>query len=336
MATGRERPATINDVARLADVSVPTVSRVLTGAARVSEARRRRVLDAIADLQYRPSAAAQVLASRRSNVIGIVAGDTSRYGYAESIRGVEESARAAGFLTFIVVVGDSGTQDVDAATDAVLRQSPAGVVVLEFDPAGVAALAALQQHVPVVALSGMPREGVPHALLDESNAAATITQHLLALGHTTVHHVRVPTSGKEDGRTIGWRRALLDAGAPVPEILDTTWDPQTAYTVGLGLAAEPEVTAVFCGNDETAMGVIRGLHDAGRRVPHDLSVAGFDDHPLAAMFLPSITTARQDFAELGRHGFVQLQALMTDGQPLALETVDAPIVIRESTGPRRS
>lgn len=327
----REKPVTISDVAKLAGVSVPTVSRVLTGAAKVSEERRRRVLDAITTLGYRPSAAAQTLASRRSNVIGIVTGNTSRYGYAEAIRGVEEAARSAGFLSFIVVVETADDTDVTAATDAVLRQSPAGVVVLKFDPPGVAALAALQPHIPVVALSGVPESGVPQAVLDESHAAAALTRHLLALGHRTVHHVRVPPSGKEDGRTSGWRHALVEAGIDVPAIRDVSWDPRSAYEVGRVLADEPDVTAVLCGNDETAMGLIRGLHDAGKRVPHDVSVAGFDDHPLAAMFVPSLTTARQDFAELGRHGMAQLDALLTGAAPLALETVDPPVLIREST-----
>ena len=328
-----DRPATIADVARVAGVSVPTVSRVLTGAARVSQERRRRVETAIAELGYRPSAAAQVLASRRSNTIAIVAANTSRYGYAEAIRGVEESARAAGFAVIIVVVESERGDDVQAASDAVLRQSVDGVVVLKFDPPGVAVLKALQSAVPAVALSGMPEPGVPQAVLDESEAAAGLTEHLLALGHRTVHHVRIPPSGKEDGRTTGWRIALQRHGSPIPPVEDVSWEITTAYEVGVCLARDPAVTAIFCGNDETAMGVIRGIHDAGLRVPADISVVGFDDHPLASMFIPALTTARQDFAELGRHGTAQLLALLNGESPLALETVKPPIAIRESTAP---
>ena len=328
-----DRPATIADVARVAGVSVPTVSRVLTGAARVSEQRRRRVEAAIAELGYRPSAAAQVLASRRSTTIAIVAANTSRYGYAEAIRGVEESARAAGFAVIIVVVESERDADVQAAADAVLRQSVAGVVVLKFDPPGVAALKALEPAVPAVALSGIPEPGVPQAVLDESEAAAALTEHLLALGHRTVHHVRIPPSGKEDGRTTGWRIALRRHDCPIPPVEDVSWDVTTAYEIGVRLARDPAVTAIFCGNDETAMGVIRGIHDTGLRVPADISVVGFDDHPLACMFIPALTTARQDFAELGRHGTAQLLALLNGESPLALETVQPPIAIRESTAP---
>ncbi|MBT2588442.1 LacI family DNA-binding transcriptional regulator [Arthrobacter sp. ISL-95] len=328
-----DRPATIADVARLAGVSVPTVSRVLTGAARVSEERRHRVDKAIASLGYRPSAAAQVLASRRSMTIAIVAANTSRYGYAEAIRGVEESARAAGYAVIIVVVESERNDEVRAAVDAVLRQSVAGVVILKFDPPGVAALKALQSAVPVVALSGVPEAGVPQAVLDESEAAAALTEHLLNLGHATVHHVRIPPSGKEDGRTTGWRLALQRHRKWVPPIEDVSWDVTTAYEIGTRLAKDPEVTAVFCGNDETAMGLIRGVFDSGKKVPRDISVVGFDDHPLASMFIPALTTARQDFAELGRHGTAQLMALLEGESPLALETVEPPLVFRESTAP---
>lgn len=328
-----DRPATIADVARLAGVSVPTVSRVLTGAARVSEERRRRVDKAIADLGYRPSAAAQVLASGRSTTIAIVTANTSRYGYAEAIRGVEESARAAGFAVIIVVVESERAGEVRAAANAVLRQSVAGVVVLKFDPPGVAALKALESAVPTVALSGVPEAGVPQAVLDESGAAAALTEHLLGLGHCTVHHVRIPPSGKEDGRTTGWRLALQRHGVTVPQIEDVSWNVATAYAIGARLAEDPSVTAVFCGNDETAMGLIRGIHDTGRSVPADISVVGFDDHPLASMFIPALTTARQDFAELGRHGTAQLLALLNGESPLALETVEPPLVYRESTAP---
>ncbi len=122
---------------------------------------------------------------------------------------------------------------------------------------------------------------------------------------------------------------------PIPPIQDVSWDVSTACAIGREVAHDPDVTAVFCGNDETAMGLIRGLDDSGRRVPDDVSVAGFDDHPLASRFIPAITTARQDFAELGRHGTAQLLALLRGESSLALEAVEPPLVFRESTSAPR-
>lgn len=332
---GSARPATIGDVAARAGVSVPTVSRVLTGAARVSDSKRERVELAIRELDFHPSAAARVLASRKPHVISIIAGDTSRYGYAETIRGVERSARAGGYTVMITVVESSTEEEVDRAVAATLTQPVAGIVVLKFDPPGVAALHRLPAGIPVVALSGVRDTAYVQAVLDEARAAEELTGYLLSLGHRTVHHVRVPPSRKEDGRTTGWRRALRLAGREVPATLDATWEPRSGAEIGRRLAEDPQVTAVFCGNDEIAMGVIRGLIDSGRNVPEDVSVVGFDDHPLAAMWSPPLTTVAQDFAGLGRRGF-ELLAAEIAGTPGRRYSSERPtLIVRESAAPPR-
>lgn len=326
---------TITDVAERAGVSVPTVSRVLTGAARVSPAKRKLVEAAIAELRYRPSAAARVLVSRRSQTIAVIAGNTSRYGYAETIRGIEVAARAEGYTVMITVVENADEDEVDRAIAATLTQTLAGVVVLKFDPPGVAALRKIPADLPVVALSGARETGIRQAVLDEARAAEELTEHLLGLGHATVHHVRVPPSRRVDGRTSGWRRALIAAQAPIPPVRDATWLPRSGVAIGRDLAADPSATAVFCGNDEIAMGVMRGLAEAGLRVPEDVSVAGFDDHPLAELWSPPLTTARQDFAGLGGRGF-QLLLQAIDGTGGRLYSSERPrLVFRESTAAPR-
>jgi DNA-binding LacI/PurR family transcriptional regulator len=327
---------TISDVADRAGVSVPTVSRVLTGAARVSPAKRELVEAAIAELNFRPSAAARVLVSRKSRTIGVIAGNTSRYGYAETIRGIEIAARAEGYTVMITVVESADEDEVDRAVSATLTHALAGVVVLKFDPPGAAALQKLAEDLPVVALSGTREAGVPQAVLDETAAAEELTAYLLGLGHATVHHVRIPPSRRVDGRTTGWKRALRAADATVPPIWDATWDPKSGIAIGRDLAADPDVTAVFCGNDEIAMGVMRGIMEAGKRVPEDISVAGFDDHPLAELWSPPLTTAEQDFAGLGGRGF-QLLLQAIDGTSERRYSSERPkLVFRESTAaPKR-
>jgi DNA-binding LacI/PurR family transcriptional regulator len=330
------RNPTISDVAELAGVSVPTVSRVLTGAAKVSPAKRALVEAAIAELNYRPSAAARVLVSRKSQTIAVIAGNTSRYGYAETIRGIEIAARAEGYTVMITVVESADDEEVDRAVSAVQMQTLAGIVVLKFDPPGVAALHKLGADVPVVALSGTREAGVPQAVLDEAAAAEELTAYLLSLGHRTVHHVRVPPSRRVDGRTSGWKRALRKADAPVPPIQDATWDPISGVPIGRELAADPEVTAVFCGNDEIAMGVMRGIVEAGRRVPEDISVAGFDDHPLAELWSPPLTTVEQDFAGLGTRGFQLLLESMNDEGVRRYSSERPKIAYRASTAAPKS
>jgi DNA-binding LacI/PurR family transcriptional regulator len=331
--TRENRAPVIADVARVAGVSVPTVSRVLTGAAKVSPEKRQRVLDAIAELRFRPSAAARALVSRQPRIIAVLAGNTSRYGYAETIRGIEESARADGYLVTITVVESTDDEDVDTAVSLVLDQPIAGIVVLKFDPPGVAALRRIHPDIPTVSISGVRESGVPQAVLDESESAKELTGYLLDLGHATVHHVRVPPSRREDGRTFGWRSALQERGARVPEILDATWDPESGRIIGRELARREDVTAVFCGNDEIAMGVIRGLNEGGKSVPRDVSVAGFDDHPLAAMWSPPLTTVRQDFAGLGARAYGLLTRLVANEQVRKFSSERPTVIVRESTAP---
>ncbi|MFH8252677.1 LacI family DNA-binding transcriptional regulator [Microbacterium sp. B2969] len=331
---GVPKAATIADVAARAGVSVPTVSRVLTGAARVSPGKRELVEQAIAELNFRPSAAARLLVSRRPQVVAVIAGDTSRYGYAETIRGVEEAARAEGYTVMITVVESPDEEEIDRAISATLSQPLAGVVVLKFDPAGVAALAHIPRDLPVVALSGIRDASIPQAVLDETRAAEEITEYLLGLGHETVHHVRIPPSRREDGRTTGWRRALRRHGASIPEPSDATWEPKSGQAIGIALAADPTVTAVFCGNDEIAMGVIRGLVDSGKRVPDDVSVVGFDNHPLAELWTPPLTTVEQDFAGMGGRGFRLLLDEIEGTLGRRYSSERPRMIIRSSAGPR--
>ncbi len=328
MAEPTAPPATIKDVAAMAGVSVPTVSRFLTGAARVSDDKRARVAAAIAELRFTPNPAARALGGRAPGVVAVLAGNTSRYGYAETIRGIEEAARAADHLVTITALDGTGEADLDAALALALSQPVAGVIVLAFDPAGVAALHRLPSGVAAVALSGGRFEGRRQIVIDEDEGAFALTTHLLSLGHPTVHHVSVPAPGGEGGRTTGWRRALIAAGRPVPDIIAAGWDPAEARPLGAALAGRDDVTAVFCGNDEVAMGVIAGLRDQGLAVPRDLSVAGFDNHPLAQLWAPALTTVAQDFAELGRRGWQLLRD--PDAGP-RLITLTPDLIVRDST-----
>lgn len=331
------RPSTrapaITDVARLAGVSVPTVSRVLTGSAPVSAQRRERVLAAIEELGYRPNGAARALITGRQSVIAVLAGATTRYGYALTIQGIEEAARLAGYIVMITVVESDEPHIVRRTIDLALANPVAGVIVLKFDPAGIATARALPSGVPVVAVSGGRGSQVPHVVLDDTAAGMAATEYLLALGHRTVHHIAVPPAGRRNGRAAGWRRALERAGAEVPPALQAGWDPHHAYEIGLTLAERTDVTAVLCGNDELAIGLLRALHERGRQVPEEISVVGFDGHPLGALWRPALTTVEQDFVDLGRRAFQQVCSLIGEGHAPRTSVSTPRLVVRESTGP---
>lgn len=333
-----KRPPTIADVARVAGVSVPTVSRVLTGNIPVGPKRRERVQKAIEQLGYRPNAAARALVSGRRSMIAVLAANTSRYGYARTVEGVEEAARAAGYMVVITVVETAEADDVNTAVDMVLSHMVAGVIVLDFDEPGHAALTALAglpSSVPVAVAAASPSRSIalPRAYLADQRAARKATEYLLSLGHQTVHHIALPSSGRKGGRTAGWSAALKAAGIEPPEALRTSWNPLDAYELAKTLAADPAVTAVLAGNDEVALAVLHAMTEQGRSVPGDVSVIGFDDQPIASLVSPALTTVAQDFAELGRQSFALLQNAITGSVGRTTVSVPARLVVRESTAP---
>ncbi|GAA3152757.1 LacI family DNA-binding transcriptional regulator [Nonomuraea roseoviolacea subsp. carminata] len=327
------RPPVLADVARAAGVSVPTVSRVLSGSAPVSADKRRQVLRAIQELGYRPNAAARALATGKRSIISVLTSDTTRYGYASAIRGIEEAARAVGLVVALTLLDGDDEESARVAVDLALGQPLAGVIVLEFDIQGGRALAALPETIPAAAVSSAGQgRSIPRALFDDHAGARDATNYLLGLGHRTVHHVGIPASGRPSGRLLGWREALEAAGAPVPEIVESDETPGSGLQAGAYLARRGDVTAVLCGNDEVAFGVIRAFQDEGLRVPEDVSVVGFDDHPLAEIWTPSLTTMRQDFAELGRMAVDFLLGRLA-GVPVEATHSTPRLVIRESAAP---
>ncbi|MFI9488527.1 LacI family DNA-binding transcriptional regulator [Promicromonospora sp. NPDC052451] len=331
------RAPVLADVAREAGVSVPTVSRVLNGSKYVAPELAERVHRAVATLGYRPNEAARSMRSGRRTLVSVLAGATANYGYARTIQGIEIAARHAGMSVTITVV-EHGDDDLKRSVDLALAQPIAGAIVLEFDRAGINARHLLPEGLPVVVAGGGSRRtgGVPAALIDERTAAREATAYLLRLGHRTVHHIAGPTSGKHSGRTDGWRAALTAAGTDVPPVMNADWDATSGYRWGERIAGRDDVTAVLCGNDEIAIGLMRALTDRGVRVPEDVSVIGFDDQPLVTMWQPSLTTVDQDFEDLGQRAFGLLAGLIDGDNEVTSSVVVPQLVVRESTASPRA
>lgn len=290
--------------------------------------------EAVRELGYRPNAAAQALVRGRPSLVAVVAADTTRYGYSMAIQGVEEEARRAGHGVAISVVDSEDAEVISRAVDLLLAQPLAGTVVVEFDPPSRALLDALPDHLPVVSVSPVTRpDGVPRVVLDDEQPGRRATEHLLALGHRTVHHVATPSAGRPLGRTGGWLAALEAAGAPVPAVEHAGWDPRSGYEAGLRLASDPLVTSILCGNDELAIGVLHALAVSGRRVPDDVSVVGFDGTAMSEFTSPPLTTVRQDFGALGRTAYRLLQDVIAGRQSREPQHIDAELVVRASSGP---
>ncbi|MGI5241279.1 LacI family DNA-binding transcriptional regulator [Dactylosporangium sp. CA-139066] len=342
-ATSHNRAAVMNDVARLAGVSHQTVSRVLNDHPSVSPATRERVLEAVRQLNYRPNAMARGLAGRRSRVVGVVSFDTILYGPASTLLGIERAARAAGYGVSIVTLERVDHAGMVSALSALADQSVAGVVVIAPQTAAVAALHNMPLGMAAVAVETDAGGEVPAISVDQVTGARLAVRHLLDLGHRKVWHLSGPRDWLEThGRIEGWRLTLEEAGLPAPPIMTGDWSARSGYDAGLELAARDDVTAVFAGNDQMALGMMRAFHERGIRVPDDVSIVGFDDIPEAEFLSPPLTTIRQDFDEVGRRCIAALlrliEADLREGpdRPSPDPRVAPTLILRRSTAAPRS
>ena len=293
------RPAVMADVAIAAGVSHQTVSRVLNGHPHVRPATRDRVLAAIEQLGYRRNPSARALVTRRTLTIGVVAYNTTLFGPARTLHGVERAAHQAGYSTSLTTAEGMSADALWSALQQVLSRSVDGIVLVAPRYAAEDVVPRLPRDVPVVVVESGDPDEVPVVRVDQHLGGRLAAEHLLALGHSTVWHVAGPSGWDEaSGRLEGWRAALRTAGAAEPEPLRGDWGPRSGYEAGLAL--DPAATAVFVGNDQMALGMLTALRERGLRVPQDVSLVGFDDIPEGAYFAPPLTTVAQDFAELGR------------------------------------
>jgi DNA-binding LacI/PurR family transcriptional regulator len=288
-------------------------------------------------LDYRPNRLARALVTGRSNTLGVVSFDTTLYGPASTLLGIERAAHEAGYFIIVASLKALNRSSVIDAVDRLRRHGVDGVLVISAVQDAADALRSPPDGIPLVAVEGGPDEVVPVVEVDQFEGAALATRHLLELGHTTVWHVAGPPEFLESRqRLIGWRSTLEDAGAAVPPHLTGDWSPRAGYELGRRLARERSATALFVANDQMALGVLRALQDANRAVPADVSVVGFDDIPESAYLMPPLTTVRQDFDELGSRALQFLLQMIESGLPERVPARVPPrLVVRASTASPR-
>jgi len=320
------------DVARLAGVSHQTVSRVVNASPKVSAATRSRVLAAMDELGYRPNATARALARRHTGIIGVIAFETGKFGPTRTVTAVEHAARAVGLGLTVTRAPDDSPDEVTRALHRLRDLAAEGVVVVASHGTTIGTVAASPAALPCVHIG----DAVPgiEVGIDGFGGASAATQHLLGLGHRTVHHVAGPEGWiAADNRLAGWAAALADAQRPVVAPSAGDWGAASGHAAMADLLErDPSLTAVFVANDQMALGALRAIQDSGRRVPADVSVVGFDDQPEAPYFGPALTTLAPPFAAAGRHAVRLLAARMSDGDPGSV-VVDTGLVLRCSTGP---
>ena len=324
----------MSDVAHLAGVSAQTVSRVAAGSAHVRPDTRERVLRAMNQLGYSPNRAAQALRRGSFKTIGVLTQQIHRTGEALTTAGVLEAATAVDYAVNLVQVERPASEELREAVYRLSHQAIDGLVVVQAGRAGREHLI-LPPSLPVAVSDSTLVDYYPSASADQVGGVRHAVKHLLELGHRTVHHVCGPEDSQSSLiRKATWSRTLQEAGAPVPKAVPGGWEAAAGYEAGLRLAADPEVTAVFCANDELALGLIRAMHEQDRRVPRDVSVVGFDGLAVGEYSFPPLTTVRQDFKRHGRE-MVSLVLEQADGAVLDNRSVIIPteLLVRGSTAP---
>ncbi|MCA2219659.1 LacI family DNA-binding transcriptional regulator [Nonomuraea aurantiaca] len=325
------------DVAKEAGVSHQTVSRVLNEHPNVRSETRARVMEAIDKLGYRRNLVARALVTKHSRTLGVVSFDTTLYGPASTVYGIEQAARGAGYFVSIVSLKSIDKIGVSDALDYLADQGVDGIVVVAPQRSAAQALGELPFGVPTVAVEGGEAGDVSVVCVDQVRGGRMATEHLLSLGHETVWHIRGPSDWLEaEGRVAGWRAALEQAGRQAPEPLAGDWSPRSGYEAGRSLASMKDVTAVFVANDQMALGVLRAFTEQGVRVPDQVSVVGFDDIPESEFFSPPLTTIRQDFGAVGRHSIeVLLRQIEGQGSHERERLVVPPSLVSRASTARR-
>ncbi|MET9574198.1 LacI family DNA-binding transcriptional regulator [Streptomyces massasporeus] len=325
------------DVARMAGVSKQTVSRVLNDHPAVRPETREAVSEAMRTLGYRPSRSARSLASGRTRMLGVISFDAARYGPASILTAINTAAQEAGYLVSSIALDTADRATVVEAVNRLSAEGADGVIAIAPQLwVGRTLAETTDLGTPLVVLESPLDASTPLVTGDSRTGARKATEHLLALGHTTVWHIAGPSGWTSaDHRLTSWRATLRAAGAAVPEPLVGDWSADSGYDLGRRLARRPEVTAVFASNDQMALGLLHALHESGRSVPGDVSVVGYDDIPEAAHFLPPLTTVRTDFAEIGTRSLhLLLDRIDGPGERPRTDTlVPVDLVTRASSGP---
>lgn len=328
---------TIRDVAKAADVSATTVSRVFNHSDLVSTQTQNHVRAVARRMGYRPNATARSLSHGRTQSIGLVLPAPHGEFFSEIIRGIDEVAQAAEHC-LLISSSHYSVAESETALDA-LRGRVDGLLIMTTH---VEAQAALFEEnaldVPVVFMNSAVDGSTHNSFeIENSTGAQKVTEHLVEQGHRRIGIVLGPLDSHDVRQRVAGYRAALAAAGLDPDAQPTIrgdFTQESGYEAGkriLELDTLPD--AMFCCNDYMAIGAMAALQEAGVRVPDDIAMAGFDDIPSARYATPSLTTASVPVYDLGRHAAERLIAIIQAGAPSAprVQTLPSTLVVRASS-----
>lgn len=328
------RRSTIHDVAKRAQVAISTVSRVINGRDRVHPDTRTRVLAAIKELDYRPSALARSLATQRTKMLGLLVPSLSDPFYHEIVSGVEETTVAAGYN--LLIASQPKTMTARQHMALFTQQRVDGLIMSQINVTRQEVIAIMQQGLPVALVLQDLGADVPTALADNYQGACSLVKHLIGHGYRRIAYI----AGNDDGPDNRQRlQAVCDTlhahglTLPADYIGQGTYFQGSGYQPMLQLLALPDrPDAVFAANDVMAGDALAALRDSGLQAPHDIAVVGYDDIPLASYLAPPLTTVRQPMYELGCAA-AQMVLSAIDGSTASTRNIlSTELVIRRSCG----
>lgn len=334
---------TLKDVARYANVSIKTVSRVVNNQSEISPETRARVQSAIQELGYQPNILARSLVNRRSNTIAAVASGIEYFGPSRTILGIERQADEFGYSLVLNLIPEGEDGNVKAILDELVARRVEGIVwavpqigenrrwVLQDN---------LKQLPPIVFLSMETRPGLSIIAVENRTGAKLAVQHLLEQGRRKIGIITGPLTWWEARERFGgWQEALAEAGLDAPSTMSVEgdWSPASGGSaVQVLLARHPEMDALFASNDQMALGALGVLHRAGKHIPGDIAVVGFDNIPESAFFLPPLTTIYQQVIEIGREAVKELHTQIDarrrqESKPTLMAHLTPTLVVRASS-----
>lgn len=323
----------IIDVAKLAQVSKSTVSRVINQPDSVTEELRNRVQSAIKELDYRPNLSARSLVSNKTNYISLIIPDITNPYFPSLMRGVEDTAKKYGY-TVIVSNSDNDRKSQEYLLSNMIEHRVAGIIFVSSEMGGEKIRKLTQSAIPFVLCDRVESEGKYDFIsVDHFRLAQEVTNRLIAMGHQKIVHIAGPQNvSSSEQRAAGYRYAMEQAGL-VPYVTESaSFTYETGQTVMDQLLVSQTPTAVFAANDLIALGAIDSIKRKGLRIPEDISIIGCDDIPYSAMSSPKLSTMQLPSYEMGAEAMEMLHGKIS-GERTTIKHVylDYTFVERETT-----
>jgi len=337
---------TVYDIAREANVSVATVSRVLNGTAPVKASTREKINAIIKKYQFQPNALARSLISKATGMIGMILPDITNPFFPEVFKGAETEARTRGYTFFLC--DTEGDYQRESEYLSILKEKRVdGIIFLggrinlaHCLPELVEEVAELSKQIPVVLVNGnLPKSNLYRVIADEATGAELATQHLIDMGHRDIAFIGgVDYMSTTTQKVKAFKRKMKENGLTVrPEwILPGDFSVESGKTLmGKLLGMKDKPSAVLCVNDFTAVGAVKEAIEHGLRIPEDISIVGYDDTQLSTAIIPELTTVAQQTYELGKQAVQILHKIINQEKTKRLTMLQPQLIVRQSTGPCR-